>query len=115
MSDEQPMANQEQHIPILTTPRVDNLPHRALKTVSAAGAGHTFEDAIARAQLELAFKARQDGGDAVVSLTMNAVRAEEGLAPYRVMLLGTLVKLPWPDGSASPEIYSDRGSAQNDN
>lgn len=102
------MSAPTSEMPVVTTPTVNGMPHRQQGLVVALGFGTVYEDAFKRAVIQLQAQARQIGGDAVEGLLVTVIREDGKPIPdFRIALAGTAVKLPWPDGSADPLIYTE--------
>lgn len=96
-----------ENLPVVTTPRLDNHFHRTLDIVSASAHSPlgVYEAALTVALDRLRQAAANLNADAVVGLAINILLTETHV--MRVYVTGTAVKLPWPYGTASPELNAE--------
>lgn len=98
------MSTPAERILLVTTPTVGHLPHQVLGAVMGDSATpryhHTFTDAYQHATRRLRAAAAELDADAVVGITVGIT-----FEHHAVLLLGTAIRLPWPDGTASPDLY----------
>lgn len=96
-------------IRVVTAANVDGLPHFAVDTVFASAHGTRADDAFTSALELLKERAYELGANAVVAVSHEAmsIRKEHSFPSYFVSLIGTAVKLPWPEGNADPILFEN--------
>lgn len=95
-------------IKVVTTATVDGIPHITIAPVFAYFTNYRFASTFDKALRELREEALKLGADAVVGLQHATTFVDEQTnSRCTITLLGTAVRLPWPEGSADPIIFDN--------
>jgi hypothetical protein len=90
---------------VVTTQRVNNMGHTTMDLVTAHGISRTAGSLIPTLLETIREKAALLGADAVVALTVTMSMHDP--LNTQIVLAGTAVRLPWPNGSADPELHTE--------
>jgi uncharacterized protein YbjQ (UPF0145 family) len=95
-------------IPVVTTPRYDNYNHVTIGIIHSEAVTQSLQHAMSACLRDLRHQATELGADAVIAVTHSVSHslAHNNSVTYALTVTGTAVRLPWPLGTATPELLA---------